>query len=89
MTPPPVPALHPKMAEVCRQKATTLAAALQHHDDETRDAARRTLRGFIDKIIIPPGEGLLQVAGDLGRMLAAAEGRNASASAPRSTSISG
>jgi len=62
-TNPPKPALHPQMAEVFRQKATTLAAALEHH--EQRDAARLALRGFVEKIVIPPGEGLLQVVGNL------------------------
>ena len=66
-------ALHPHMAEVFRQKATTLAAGLEH--DEQRDAARQALRGFLDKIVIPPGDGLLQVVGNFGSMLAAAQGR--------------
>ena len=39
---PPLPALHPQMAEVFRQKATTLAAGLEH--DEQRDAARHPWR---------------------------------------------
>lgn len=70
---PPAPALHPQMAEVFRQKATTLAAGLER--DEDRDAARQALRGFLDKIVIPPGDGLLQVIGNIGSMLAAAQGR--------------
>jgi site-specific DNA recombinase len=61
---PPLPALHPHMAEVFRQKATTLAAGLEH--DEQRDAARQALRGFLEKIVIPPDDGLLQVVGNLG-----------------------
>jgi hypothetical protein len=61
------------MAEVFRQKATTLAARLEY--DEQRDAARQALRGFLEKIVIPPGDGLLQVVGNLGSMLAAAQGR--------------
>jgi site-specific DNA recombinase len=65
---PPIPALHPQMAEVYRRKATTLAAGLEH--DEQRDAARQALRGFLDRIVIPPGEGCLQVVGNLGSMLA-------------------
>ncbi len=56
----PMPALHPHMAEVFRQKATLLAAALEH--DVERDAARHALRGFIDRIEIP-ADGLLQVVG--------------------------
>ncbi len=70
---PPLPAMHPHMAEVFRQKATTLAAGLEH--DEQRDAARQALRGFLDRIVIPPGDGLLQVVGNVGSMLAAAQGR--------------
>ena len=61
------------MAEVFRKKATTLAAGLEH--DEQRDAARQALRGFLDRIEIPPGDGLLQVVGNLGSMLTAAQGR--------------
>ena len=73
---PPEPALHPMMAEVFQRKATQLAAALER--DEERDQARQALRGFIEKIVIPPGDGLLQVVGNLGEMLTAASGRNAS-----------
>ena len=47
----PLPALHPKMAEIYREKAAALAAGLEH--DEQRDAARLALRGFLEKIIIP------------------------------------
>ena len=75
----PLPALHPQMAEVFRQKTTALAAGLEH--DEQRDAARQALRGFVEKIVIPTGDGLLQVVGNFGEMLAAAQGRNTSASA--------
>ena len=70
---PPLPAMHPQMAEVFRQKATTLAAGLEH--DEQRDAARQALRGFLQSIIIPPGDGLLRVTGNLGAMLEAAAGQ--------------
>ncbi len=70
---PPLPALHPQMAGVFRQKATTLAAGLEH--DEHRDAARQALRGFLQSIVIPPADGLLQVVGNLGAMLDAAAGQ--------------
>jgi hypothetical protein len=69
---PPLPALHPYMAEVFRQQATLLAAALEH--DAERDAARQALRGFIERIEIPPGDELLQVVGSFGEMLTAASG---------------
>jgi site-specific DNA recombinase len=73
---PSLPAFHPQMAEVFRRKATALAAALDHQDE--RDAARTVLRGFLDRIVIPPRDGLLQVVGNLGEMLAAASGRRSS-----------
>ena len=44
---------------------------LEH--DEQRDAARQALRGFLERIVIPPGDGLLQVDGNLGAMLNAAQ----------------
>lgn len=70
---PPLAAMHPQMAEVYRQKTNALAAGLE--DDDQRDAARQALRGFVEKIVIPPGDGLLQVMGNLGAMLDAAQGR--------------
>jgi site-specific DNA recombinase len=73
LTAPPLPALHPKMADAFREKATTLAAGLEHDDE--RDVARLALRGFLEKIVIPPGDELLQVVGNAGAMLAAAAGR--------------
>lgn len=73
---PPLPALHPHMADVFRQKTETLAAALEL--DEEHNAAREALRGFLDKIIIPPDDGPLQVVGNFGEMLTAASGWNGS-----------
>ena len=69
---PPPPALHPRMAEIFRRKTVQLAADLEHEGEH--DAARQGLRGFLDKIMIPPGDGLLQVVGNLGEMLKAAVG---------------
>jgi site-specific DNA recombinase len=69
---PAPPALHPNMAGVFEQKIRALAAALEHEDLELRESARTTLRGFIDRIVIPPGDALLQVVGNLGEMLKAA-----------------
>jgi len=40
---------------VRRQKTMQLAAALAHEDDELCEAARHAVRGFIDRIVIPPG----------------------------------
>ena len=76
---PPSPVLHPNMARVFEQKIGQLATALEHEDAELREKARQALRGFIDRIVIPPGDELLQVVGDLGSMLTAASGRDGSA----------
>jgi site-specific DNA recombinase len=72
------PALHPNMAQVFERKIGHLAAALGVDDPEQREAARQTLRGFIDHIVIPPGDALLQVVGNFGEMLSAADGRRRS-----------
>jgi site-specific DNA recombinase len=72
-TDPPLPALHPHMAEAFRAKVSLLAHALEH--DVEKDAARQVLRGSLHKIVIPPGDGLLEVVGDFGEMLTAAQGR--------------
>ena len=74
---PPPPALHPRMAEVFHQKTVQLAVGLENEGEH--DSARQALRGFLDKIVIPPGDGLLQVVGNLGEMLKAAGCRNGSA----------
>ena len=70
---PQLPALHPNMAEVFRHKATMLAEGLEHEDH--RDSAREALRGFVERIVIPPGDELLKVVGNLGAMLEAASGQ--------------
>ena len=71
---PVPPALHPHMATLYREKVAQLASALDHPDEGQRAAARDSLRGFITAIVIPPGDGLLHVHGDLGKMLTAAGG---------------
>lgn len=78
-TEPALPALHPQMAEVFRHKTEQPASALERGDEEERVSAREALRGFIDQIVIPVGDGLLQVVGDFGEMLKAAGGRTGSA----------
>ena len=49
------PLLHPEMAELYRQKVTTLAQALEH--PETRTEATEALRGLIDAIVMTPADG--------------------------------
>jgi hypothetical protein len=50
-----------------------------HEHEGEHDAARQALRGFLEKIVIPSGNGLLQVVGNFGEMLKAAAARNRSA----------
>jgi site-specific DNA recombinase len=68
----PPPLLHPEMAELYRQKVTTLAQALEH--PETRTEASEALRGLIDAITLSPerGELKIELKGNLAAMLSAA-----------------
>jgi len=68
----PPPLLHPEMAELYRQKVTTLAQALER--SETRTEATEALRGLIDAIVLTPDEGALRIElrGNLAAMLSAA-----------------
>ena len=61
------------MARVFEQRNGQLQA-LEHEDAELREKARQALRGFIDRIVIPPGDALLQIVGDFGSMFTAAGG---------------
>jgi hypothetical protein len=67
----PAPLLHPEMAELYRQKVTTLAHALEAA--ETRTEAREALRGLIDAITLTPETGTLRIElrGNLAAMLGA------------------
>ena len=67
----PRPLLHPEMAELYRQKVTTLAQALEHQ--ETRTEATEALRGLVDAIVLTPAEdGLkIELKGNLAAMLGA------------------
>ena len=67
----PPPLLHPEMAELYRQKVTTLAQTLEH--PETRMKATEALRGLIDAIILTPADGELRIErkGNLAAMLSA------------------
>jgi DNA invertase Pin-like site-specific DNA recombinase len=67
----PPPLLHPEMAELYRQKVTTLAQALEH--PESRTEATEALRGLIEAIVMTPAEGALRIElkGNLAAMLGA------------------
>ncbi len=68
----PPPLLHPEMADLYRQKVTTLAQALERSD--TRTEATEALRGLIDAIALTPEHGTLRIdlKGNLAAMLSAA-----------------
>lgn len=70
---PHAPALHPKMAAVYREKVSELCRGLG--SDEHRESARASVRGLIERILIPPGDQLLRVEGNLPAMLDTAHGR--------------
>jgi hypothetical protein len=62
-----------------RQVQTSVVKKSADVDWTSADAGRRAnltmrlaRRGFIDRIVIPPSEGLLQVVGNFGKMLEAA-----------------
>ena len=65
----PLPALHPAMAEIYRQKVTDLAAAL--NAPETRGEAAEILRGLIDTIELRPSAEAYDILlrGDLAGIL--------------------
>ena len=67
------PLLHPSMADLYREKVTSLAQALEHPD--SRPEAAETLRGLIDKIVLTPVDGALHIElkGNLAAMLGAAQ----------------
>ena len=67
----PPPLLHPEMADLYRQKVTTLAQALER--PETRTEATEAVRGLIDAIVMTPADGALRIElkGNLAAMLAA------------------
>lgn len=69
VTAPPPPSLHPKMADVYREKVATLCDALASCDDATTDR----VRGLIERITIHADRSIV-VHGDLAAMLRMASG---------------
>jgi site-specific DNA recombinase len=63
--------LHPRMADVYREKVTTLCQTLEHED--SRLGATTAIRGLIEAILLEPdGEQLkITLKGDLAGMLGA------------------
>lgn len=68
--PPPVPRLHPNLAEVYRSKVEKLHEALA--ESEAHDEALDLLRGLVERIDMNPVEGGFEIAltGDIARMMA-------------------
>jgi site-specific DNA recombinase len=73
-TPPPMPRLHPNLAELYRQKVTNLAEAL--NDEHTRLEAAECIRELIEEIRLVPVNGKLRVElyGELAALLNLANG---------------
>jgi site-specific DNA recombinase len=67
--PPPMPRLHPNLAELYRQKVVNLAEAL--NEEDTRLEAAECLRELIEEIRLVPKDGKLQVElyGELAALL--------------------
>ncbi len=67
--PPPMPRLHPNLAELYRQKIMNLAEAL--NEEDTRLEAAECLRELIEEIRLVPKSGKLQVElyGELAALL--------------------
>lgn len=80
-TPPALPALHPDMAKLYREKVATLLDAL--NADDSRSAATEILRGLIDSLVLTPTDKAYQITltGDLAGILALAAGGHAKAPA--------
>ena len=75
-TPEPIPALHPNLAQVYREKVERLEQALQ--DPLVSAAAVEALRSLVDAVVVYPGERRgevrLELRGDLAAFLHLAEG---------------
>jgi len=83
------PLLHPSMADLYRQKVTSLAQALEHPD--SRPEAAETLRGLIDEIVLTPVVGTLHIElkGNLAAMLGAAQSLETDEISQQSGSVGG
>ena len=70
----PPPLLHPEMATFYREQVAALHVALGEDDGEGRAAAAELLRTLVDKIVLTPVDGRLEinVHGDLASILAIA-----------------
>ena len=72
---PAAPPLRPDMARIFKEATIALVTGVDR--DSQQDGARQSLRAYVEKIVIPPGQGLLQVVGKPEVMLAVARGERA------------
>jgi site-specific DNA recombinase len=81
--PGPAPRLHPRLADIYRDKVERLRDSL--NAESTRAEAAEALRGLIEEIRLVPEEGQLQIelAGDLAGILALAAGSRKPVTADR------
>jgi site-specific DNA recombinase len=78
--PPPIPRLHPRLADLYQEKVANLHAELNR--PEMRAEAAEILRGLIEAIRLTPGEDGLEIEliGDLAALLSFAQGSKKPAS---------
>ena len=80
--PPKEPLLHPNLAELYRKKVSDLQSVLT--GDEADPEAANLVRSLVDKIVLTPSDGKLQVdlAGDLAAILAMATNKKPAGNEP-------
>ncbi len=88
-----LPDIHPNMAGIYRRNVARLADVLKHPED--RDEAATAIRGFIERIVLSPGEKWGEVhatlRGDLGKIpewTATGVGKNQGGTSPPGLSVS-
>jgi len=83
--PPPVPRLHPNLAELYRRKVADLQTALA--DPNTQTEALEILRGLIERVVLHPAENgfEIELIGEIAAMVDL--GAQAKAAAPKGSAV--
>jgi site-specific DNA recombinase len=88
-TPPPLPRLHPRLAEIYRDKVATLHTALA--DPEERDEALQILRGLIERVVVSPSKNdrsfEIELVGEIANMVALLPGAETAEREPYRSSV--
>jgi site-specific DNA recombinase len=88
-TPPPLPRLHPRLAEIYRDKVATLHTALA--DPEERDEALKILRSLIDRVVVRPSKIdrslKIELVGEIANMVDLLPGAETADSEPYRNSV--